>query len=296
MRVSKTIAWLAAIRPKTLPVGAAPVLVGSGFALRYGVFDPGPAAAALAGALLIQIGTNLANDYYDHRRGADTADRLGPPRATSMGWIPPTHVRVGAAVSFLLAALVGIYLISVAGWPILVVGLVSIASGYAYTAGPYPLSYHGWGDLFVFVFFGPVAVAGTYFVQDPTWPVPHGVIVAGAAVGALATAVLVVNNLRDLDSDRAAGKRTLAVQLGRRGTQIEYPALLVLAYAVALVPVLQGRVGPLFALPLATIPIALGPAHAVWTHKDPRELNPILARTGLLTFLYALLFGVGAAW
>lgn len=296
MEASRFRAWLLAIRPKTLPVGSAPVILGTGFAVRYGVFEAGPAFAALVGALLIQVGTNLANDFADSRRGADTPARVGPPRATSEGWLSASAVRNAAAACFGLAAVVGLYLVSVAGWPILVVGLVSIASGYAYTAGPYPLGYHGWGDLFVFVFFGPVAVAGTYFVQDPTWPLPHGVIVAGAAVGALATAVLVVNNLRDLDSDRAAGKRTLAVQLGRRGTQIEYVALLVLAYAVPLVPVLQGRVGPLFALPLATIPIAFGPAHAIWTHKDPRELNPILARTGLLTFLFALLFAVGAAW
>lgn len=286
-------AWVAATRPKTLPVGAAPVLVGTGFAWREGVFDAGPAAAALAGALLIQIGTNLANDYYDHKRGADTVERKGPARASASGWIPPTTILLGSLFSFLAASAFGVYLISVAGWPILVIGLVSLASGYLYTGGPYPLGYHGWGDLFVFVFFGLVATAGTYYVQDQTFN--HGVILAGAAMGFLATAVLVVNNLRDIDTDRMAGKRTLAVKIGRRGTQIEYVLLLAFAFAIPVIPVLQFRLPWIFALPVLTLPLALLLAHHVWHHPEPERLNHVLAGTGLLTFLFGALFAIGAA-
>ena len=293
MRPSRIGSWVAAIRPKTLPVGAAPVLVGCGFAWRYGVFDPIPALAALVGALLIQIGTNLANDYYDHKRGADTAQRVGPARASASGWIQPNNVLLASILAFGLATVSGLYLIYVAGWPILVVGVVSILSGYLYTGGPYPLGYHGWGDLFVFVFFGVVATTGTYYVQDPT--IPHGVVLAGAAMGFLASAVLVVNNLRDIDTDRQAGKRTLAVKIGRRATQIEYILLLVLAYAIPIIPVAQQRLGWLFALPTLTLPLALFLAHQVYHHPEPANLNRVLAGTGLLTFLFGALFAMGAA-
>lgn len=290
---SRTGAWFAAIRPKTLPVGTAPILVGCGFAWRYGVFDPLPALAALVGALLIQIGTNLANDYYDHKRGADNADRTGPARASASGWIKPKQVLTAAVLSFSLAAVTGLYLIYVAGWPILVVGVVSILSGYLYTGGPYPLGYHGLGDLFVFVFFGLVATIGTYYVQDQT--IPHGVVLGGAAMGFLAAAVLVVNNLRDIDTDRNAGKRTLAVLIGRRATQVEYLVLLVLAYAIPIIPVAQQRLGWMFALPTLTVPLALFLAHQVYHHPEPANLNRVLAGTGLLTFLFGALFAIGAA-
>lgn len=293
MTLSPGRAWLAAIRPKTLPVGAAPIVVGCGFAYRYGVFDVFPALAALFGALLIQIGTNLANDYYDHKRGADNALRTGPARASASGWIQPQTVLGAAVAAFGFAALLGLYLVYVSGWPILVVGVVSILSGYLYTGGPYPLGYHGWGDLFVFVFFGIVATTGTYYVQDQT--VPHGVVLAGAAMGFLATAVLVVNNLRDIDTDRAAGKRTLAVKIGRRATQIEYLILLVLAFTIPIIPVAQQRLGPVFALPTLTLPLALYLAHQVYHHPEPANLNRVLAGTGLLTFLFGALFAAGAA-
>lgn len=292
-RPSRLRAWFAATRPKTLPVGAAPILVGCGFAIRYGVFTWGPALAALFSALFIQVGTNLANDYYDHKRGADTNARVGPARASASGWIAPKAVVLAAVFSFLAAAALGVYLIAVAGWPILVIGVLSLLSGYAYTGGPYPLGYHGWGDLFVFVFFGLVATTGTYYVQDQT--IQHGVLLAGAAMGALAAAVLVVNNLRDIDTDRAAGKRTLAVKLGRRATRTEYVLLLLFAYAIPIIPVLQSRIEWLFALPVATLPYALYLAHHVWWHPEPARLNQVLAGTGLLTFLFAALFAAGAA-
>ncbi len=293
MSPTRTGAWVAAIRPKTLPVGAAPILVGCGFAYRYGVFDPLPAFAALFGALLIQIGTNLANDYYDHKRGADNPQRLGPARASASGWIQPTTVLGAAITAFGLSALLGLYLVYESGWPILVVGIVSILSGYLYTGGPYPLGYHGWGDLFVFIFFGIIATTGTYYVQEPT--IPHGVVLAGAAMGFLATAVLVVNNLRDIDTDRAAGKRTLAVKIGRRATQVEYLILLVLAFAIPIIPVVQQRLGVLFALPTLILPLALFLAHQVYHHPEPANLNRVLAGTGALTFIFGALFAIGAA-
>jgi 1,4-dihydroxy-2-naphthoate polyprenyltransferase len=293
MDPSPARAWIAALRPKTLPVGAAPVLVGAGFAIRYGVFSWMPALAALAGALLIQIGTNLANDYYDHKRGADTAERVGPKRASASGWIRPQTVLAAAIASFLGAALVGLYLVAIAGWPILIVGVVSLLSGFLYTGGPYPLGYHGWGDLFVFVFFGLVATSGTYYVMGGT--VPHGVLLAGGAMGALATAVLVVNNLRDLETDKKAGKRTLAVKLGPLATRLEYLLLLALAYLVPALPPLQGRVGWQFGLPLLTAPLALYLAHHVWHTRDSARLNQVLAGTGALTFLFGALFALGAA-
>lgn len=290
---SRAAAWIAAVRPKTLPVGVAPVMLGSAFAYRYGVFDPLPAFAALVGALFIQIGTNLANDYFDHRRGADTAERTGPVRASATGLIPPEHVFVAAIAAFLLASAVGVYLISHAGVAILIVGLASLLCGYAYTGGPYPLAYHGWGDLFVFVFFGPVAVVGTYYVQALLWPVPHGVLMGSLGLAALATSVLVVNNLRDIPTDRVAGKRTLAVRIGKRATQLEYLALLALAFYVPVAPYLQFRAAPTFMLAWISAPLSLYTAHIVWHHRLPRELNRALALTGLLTFLYAAAFSLG---
>jgi 1,4-dihydroxy-2-naphthoate octaprenyltransferase len=224
---------LLAARPKTLVAAAAPVVVGAGLAAHDATFAALPALAALAGALLIQIGTNLANDYYDFVRGADTADRVGPARVTQAGLLAPDAVRRAMVLVLVAAMLPGAYLVSIAGWPIVWIGLVSIACAVLYTGGPAPLAYHGLGDVFVFVFFGLVAVGGTYYVQAGTWPVD--VWLAGAGVGALSTAVLVVNNLRDIETDARAGKRTLAVRLGRGGTQMEYVLLLVISDEVRVV-------------------------------------------------------------
>ncbi len=267
-----------------------PVLVGSALAYRDEAFRAGPAAAALAGAILIQVGTNLANDYYDHRRGVDSARRIGPPRASAQGWIPASRILFGAALSFLFAALVGVYLIAVAGWPILAIGVASLASGYAYTGGPYPLGYHGWGDLFVFVFFGLVAVAGTYFVQAGS--IPFHVVVAAVPVACLSTAILVVNNLRDLDSDAAAGKRTLAVRIGARATRAEYALLLVGAYAS--LPLLVGRYDypPLTLLPWTTLPLGFALAWRLAAARTPHALIPLLGATALLLVLFGIQLAV----
>lgn len=284
-------AWVAAARPKTLFAAVAPVVVGAALARRDEAFHPGAVLAALAGALLIQVGTNLLNDFYDYRRGADTASRLGPPRASASGWIDPRRVLQAGLACFLLAAIAGLYLVDRAGWPILAVGLLSLASGYVYTGGPYPLGYHGWGDLFVFAFFGLVAVSGTYYVQALTLP-PY-VLAAGAGVGALATALLVVNNLRDVDTDRRAGKRTLAVRIGPRATRAEYALLLVAALSapVVLVSLWNFPFGTL--LPLAAAPVAFLLAARLATTQDPRDLNPLLPRTSSLLAAYGALLAVG---
>lgn len=221
-------AWWAAARPATLSIAVVPVVVGTALAWR----DAGPidwivALVALVAAMLIQIGTNLFNDVGDYERGADTPDRLGPPRATAMGWLPPADVRRAAATSFGLALVLGAYLVSVGGWPILAIGLASVAAGIAYTGGPRPIAYTASGEFFVFVFFGIVATTGSHFLQADRFS--PAALIAGTILGALAAAVLVVNNYRDLDSDLRAGKITLAVRIGRAATRVEFAALVAAA-------------------------------------------------------------------
>jgi len=284
-------AWLLALRPRTLPVSLAPVVVGTAVAQQAGGLRPGPALAAALGALLLQIGSNLANDVFDFEKGADTADRIGPPRATQLGLLSPAQMKRGMAVVFALALLVGCYLTAVAGPAIVVIGLVSIAAAIAYTGGPWPLGYHGLGDLAVFVFFGLVAVAGTSFVQ--LGEVPALAFVAALPVGALATAILVVNNLRDVDTDRAAGKRTLAVRLGRRGARAEWMVLVGSAYALTLVTWLAFGTSAFVLLPWATLPLALRLGRVVLRDGAGPALNGALAGTAQLSLFFALLFAAG---
>jgi len=303
--VSRRRAWLMAARPQTLPAAAAPVAVGTGLALGAGVFAPLPALAALVGAALIQIGTNLANDYYDAVQGADTADREGFTRVTAAGLIDPATVRRATWLAFGAAVLVGTYLVWVGGVPILVVGLLSVASGVAYTGGPYPLGYNGLGDPFVFVFFGLVAVAGTFYVQaaslaaavpllPPPGTLPLDAVVAGVAPGALATNVLVVNNVRDMDEDARTGKRTLAVRFGLRAARAEYVGLLALSYLVPVYFAATGHGLPAL-LPLLSLPVAALVARPVLTETSGATLNPALERAGQLLALHALLFAAGLA-
>jgi len=284
-------AWLMAARPKTLPAAAAPVFVGTGLAAHYDVLVWLPAGAALMGAILIQIGTNLANDYYDFLRGGDTDERIGPVRVTQAGILSPERVKRGMVIVLAAAMLVGVYLVSVAGWPIVWIGLASIASAVLYTGGPYPLAYHGLGDVFVFVFFGLVAVGGTYFVQGSSWPVDA--LLAGVGVGALSTAILVVNNLRDIDTDAKAGKRTLAVRLGTTGTQIEYVLMLLIAVAVPIAGVLSFSWPPASLLSLLALLIGVGPLRTVLSYTDPRELIPTLGGTARIVALYGGLLALG---
>jgi 1,4-dihydroxy-2-naphthoate polyprenyltransferase len=285
-------AWLLACRPATLTAAVVPVAVGSAVAHALGGFRLGPALAALAGAILIQIATNFSNDVFDHEKGADTEERLGPTRATASGLLTPRQVRLGLAITVGLALVPGFYLAAVAGWPVVVIGILSVLSGIAYTGGPYPLGYHGLGDLFVFLFFGLVAVCGTVFVQAGA--VPPLALVASVPVGALATAILVVNNVRDRDTDVKAGKRTLAVRLGRRGGVVEYALLVLVAYAAPVACVFALGRSSWALLPLATLPLAVG-LFAALARKEGRALNAVLARTAMLLLLYGVLFSAGLA-
>jgi 1,4-dihydroxy-2-naphthoate octaprenyltransferase len=288
---SVTVWWLAA-RPKTLPAAGAPVLLGTAFAAADGGFHLAAFACALLGAVLIQVGTNLANDVADFERGADTAARRGPLRVTQAGLVAPAQVRSAAALAFGLAFLAGLYLIVRGGWPILVVGLAAIASGVAYTAGRYALAYTGLADLFVLVFFGPVAVLGTYYVQTLT--VAPWVAAAGLGPGFLATAILLANNVRDVEEDRAAGKRTLVVRFGRAFGVALYAACVAGAAAVpaALVLWTGGHAGALGASLVAAL---LGGPLVRTLHgsTDPAVLNPLLGKTARLLLLYAVVFGLG---
>jgi 1,4-dihydroxy-2-naphthoate octaprenyltransferase len=260
--------------------------------VRDRVFNPWVALAALFSAVMIQIGTNLANDLFDFKKGADTPTRLGPTRVTSAGLLTPREVEIGMWVVFGLAAASGLYVIYVGGWPMLVIGVASILAGVAYTAGPFPLGYNGLGDLAVFIFFGLVAVLGTYYAQARA--VTLGAVLAAVPVGALATAILVVNNVRDADTDRAAGKRTLAVLLGRGAARAEYAVLLTLAYAAPLALWLLRGASVWALLPLLTLPVAVRLARVVITTEGP-ALNRALAGTAQLLALYGVLFALGIA-
>ena len=293
MAITAARAWILAARPKTLTAAVAPVLVGTGLAAHDGQLAVLPALAALVGAILIQIATNLANDYYDFVRGGDTADRVGPVRVTQAGLIEPDAVRRGMVAVIVLAFIPGVYLVSVGGWPIVWIGLASLACAVLYTGGPYPLAYHGLGDVFVFVFFGLVAVGGTYWVQALAWP--PGAVLAGVGLGALSTAILVVNNLRDIATDATAGKRTLAVRLGRAGTKVEYALLLGVAVAVPPLGVVWfGWPGTSLAA-LLVVPLCWAPARAVFTATEPRALIPALGATARVVAVYGVLLAIGLA-
>jgi 1,4-dihydroxy-2-naphthoate octaprenyltransferase len=281
--------WVGAARLRTLPAAVVPVVVGTACAAAAGRVAWGPALAALAGALAIQIGTNFANDVFDAERGADGPDRVGPVRAVSAGLISAGAMKRAMIAAFGVATALGVYLVAVAGWPVVAIGVASIVSGIAYTGGPWPLGYHGLGDVFVMVFFGFVAVCGTAYVQ--LGAVPGLAFAAAVPVGALATAILVVNNIRDRATDARAGKRTLAVRFGRGAALVEYAALLATAYAVPLGLALAGR--PWAALPLASAPLAIVRLRAVIAASDGPAFNRCLAATAQLLLLHGALFAVG---
>jgi len=284
-------AWLLAARPRTLAVSVAPVAVGSAVAVSEGGARAGPALAALAGALLLQVGSNFANDLFDFEKGVDTEARIGPARATQLGLLSPRQMRLGTAAVFAAAAGVGLILVWMAGWPVAVVGAVSILAAVTYTGGPWPFGYHGLGEIAVFGFFGVVAVVGTDYVQ--TLALSGRALAASVPVGALATAILVVNNVRDIESDRRAGKRTLSVRLGRRGGCIGYAALLLLAYAVLPGFWLAGEASLFVLGPWLTLPGALALVRTLFTRSDGPSLNAALAGTAQLTLAFSLLFGLG---
>ncbi|MBE7447870.1 MAG: 1,4-dihydroxy-2-naphthoate polyprenyltransferase [Kofleriaceae bacterium] len=283
--------WVAAARPRTLTAAVAPVAIGTACAHAAGGVAWGPAAAALAGAALIQIGTNFANDVFDAEKGADTAARKGPVRAVAAGLISAAAMRAAMVVTFGLAVAVGSYLVAIGGWPIVAIGVASVAAGVAYTGGPWPLGYHGLGDLFVMIFFGQVAVCGTAYVQ--VGAVPALAWWLSLPVGAIATAVLVVNNLRDRETDAVAGKRTLAVRFGRRFALVEYGALLAVAHAVPLGLAATGR--PWCALGVATAPWALALVRALARAAPGPAMNRLLGATAQLLLAQSLLVAAGLA-
>jgi 1,4-dihydroxy-2-naphthoate polyprenyltransferase len=285
--------WLMAARPRTLPAAIAPVVVGTAAAVEWVGELPriGAFLAALAGSIFIQIGTNLANDYSDAQRGADTADRLGPVRVTSAGLVAPRRVLVATWIAFAIAVACGISLAAVAGIVILLIGAVSIAAGVLYTGGPRPYGYAGLGEVFVFLFFGLVAVNGSYYVQlEELDALPLGLSIC---VGFLATAILVVNNVRDIETDRRAGKTTLAVRVGRRNAVVLYRLLVLGAYAVLPIALLAGEGSLLPLIALASLPIAIPPLRTMSSRTDGPALNGALAATGVLLGAFSLLVSLG---
>lgn len=288
-RPGSLAAWVLASRPKTLPAAVAPVGVGVAAAAALGSVRPLPSLAALGGALALQIGANFANDLFDFEKGADTSDRLGPKRAVQSGLLSASAVRAGTALAMLAATLAGVYLVAVAGWPIVAIGIASILCALAYTGGPYPLGYHGLGDLFVFIFFGPVAVVGTVYVN--TGRAAELAWWAAVPMGCLTTAILVVNNLRDRETDALAGKRTLAVRLGRGGAEVEYLLLLAISFLVPLAVMLRFAGRPALWLPLLALPLAGKLFGQVRTLEGP-PLNQTLAGTARLTLVFAVLFSL----
>lgn len=284
--------WLDAARPRTLPAAIAPVMVGSALAWRTGKFDGAAAALCLGFALLIQIGTNFANDYFDFVKGADTAARVGPRRAVAAGLIAPATMRTAMALVFVAAFLLGLSLIAWGGPWLMVIGVASILSGIAYTGGPWPLAYHGWGDVFVFVFFGLVAVVATYFVQ--AGEVTHAAVLAAVPIGLLAANILVVNNYRDVETDAAAGKRTLVVRLGRPAARAQFTLSLLVAFAVPVAFAIRFR-SVWCALPLVLLPLGHAHRRRLAESKAPSELIALLGATGKLLALFAALFALGIA-
>ncbi len=290
MSESRAGIWLGAARPRTLPAAVAPVLVGSALAWHEASFNAAAAGLCLAFALLVQIGTNFANDYYDFLRGADTAARVGPRRAVAAGLISPATMRGAMIAVFVAAFAVGLGLLAWGGPWLLVIGVASILCGIAYTGGPWPLAYLGLGDVFVFLFFGLVAVGGTYFVQAHRLTLDA--ILAGVSIGLLAANILVVNNYRDVETDAVANKRTLVVRLGRRAARWQFGLSLVGALLMPVVFFFRGYGWPAL-LPLALAPLAWVHARRLRESKTPSELIALLGATGKLLALYALLFAAG---
>ena len=282
---------MSAARPRTLPAAVAPVLVGSALAWSAGAFDGRATGLCLGFALLVQIGTNFANDYYDFMRGADTAARVGPRRAVAAGLITPATMRSAMWLVFAAAFLTGLGLVAWGGPWLVAVGVASILCGIAYTGGPWPLGYHGLGDVFVFIFFGLVAVDATFFVQ--TGRVTFQALLAAVPIGLLAANILVVNNYRDVETDAAAGKRTLVVRFGRGFARGQFTLSLVLAFVVPPIFLILSR-RPWMLLPLALVPLAQAHQRRLRESKSPNELIELLGDTGKLLALYAVLFAAGA--
>lgn len=291
MTTSGIRVWFLAIRPKTLPAAVAPVVMGTAMAMGDGVGHWLSATAALFAAVMIQIGTNLANDCFDCLHGADQCDRVGPVRVTQSGLATPNQVLFATALAFALACAAGLYLVIRGGWPILLIGLLSILSGILYTAGPYPLGYHGLGELFVLVFFGPVAVSGTYYVQ--AFQVTPMVLLISLAPGLMSVAILTVNNIRDRESDRRAGKRTLAVRFGLRIARLQYVLAVVGAGILPIAMVLATGRHVYCLLTVLVSCLMIPTIRKVYQLEGGPELNAVLAATGKSLFVFSLVFATG---
>jgi 1,4-dihydroxy-2-naphthoate octaprenyltransferase len=287
---SKFQIWLLAARPKTLPAAAASAILGSALAYHDGLFLVFPALAALFISILMQVGANFANDLFDFQRGADTSRRVGPLRVTQAGLLSQKQMTLGIILVFGVSILLGIYLTVVAGWVVIVIGFLAIIAALAYTGGPFPFGYYSLGDLFVLVFFGFAAVCGTYLVQAHTISTPS--IWGGFSMGLLITNILVVNNLRDIETDRAAGKLTLAARLGEKSTRIEYLLCLILAYIAPVILFYEYNAYIGSFLTWISIPLAIKLFRDINTHTG-RELNHTLAGTAQLALIYAILFSAG---
>lgn len=283
--------WVEAARPKTLAAAFTPVLVGASIAWNNNTFSFDATGVALLCAFLIQIGTNFANDYFDFIKGADTEDRIGFQRATASGLISPKSMLNATIISMSLAFLFGLYLVWIGGWIVLVIGLLSLLFGVLYTGGPYPLGYNGLGDVFVFVFFGIVAVMTTYYVNTLVWS--EASFWASLAVGALCTNILVINNLRDIEQDAIAGKRTLGVLFGETVLKWEYTLMLLLAYAIPPHFYFQLNYEAWVFLPFLVLPIAAIQTRKVWTETDKRNLNGLLEQTARFMAIFGILFAIG---
>ena len=282
--------WIMAARPKTLPAAITPVIIGSAMAYGDGGWHTLSALAALLGAVFIQIGTNLANDYADFRKGTDTEERLGPTRVTQAGLASPRAVRNAAILVFALALVIGVYLVTRGGWPIVTIGLLSIIFGVLYTSGPAPLAYVGIADVFVLIFFGPVAVAGTYYVQ--TLAFSPATVIAGLAPGLFSVAILTVNNLRDIVSDRTAHKRTLAVRFGATYARTQYLLSILIACAIPAYLYAEYRI-PIFSVCAGAVALLAAPLIRIVYTQEGRVLNAVLAGTGRIMLIFAVLFSIG---
>jgi 1,4-dihydroxy-2-naphthoate octaprenyltransferase len=282
--------WLAASRPRTLPAAAAPVLAASALAWHDGAFKPGPAFACLLTALILQIAANLANDLFDFQRGTDTPDRLGPLRVTQAGLLTSRQVKIGLAVCFIVSAFLGLYVAYYSSWHILLIGILAIIAALAYSGGPLPYGYYGLGELGVFLFFGLAAVCGTYYGLAVR--LNPAIFLIAAAMGFLSSAILVVNNLRDIDTDRLGGKKTLSVLMGQTFTRYEYLALILFAYLIPIELWLSGFATPWVFLAYLSLPFAVRATVHV-EQLTGRALNEVLAETGRLELIYAFFLGIG---
>lgn len=283
--------WLSAARPHTLPASVVPVFVGAALAINHQQFRWDTSVVALICAILIQIGTNFANDYYDFKNGADRKDRIGFVRATAAGLVSPASMKFATYLTMFLAFLVGLYLVWIGGWVILLIGILSLLFGIAYTGGPYPLGYNGLGDIFVFIFFGLLAVAGTYYVNALEWSMES--VWLAIPVGALCVNILVVNNLRDIEQDKISGKRTLGVIFGETALKYEYAFLLSLSFTTPVFLFLNYSYSLIILLPLLSLPMALVLLNQIFHHQDKRILNGTLEKTAKFMVLFGVLLSIG---